>query len=494
MLTDSRNFDAGAEKVETLVLGLSGEQTEEYKSISNKLNLCYQYRLNYDYANLEIVSLECIELAQFLNDSTLLAISIGENVWPSIKMNRNEHAKSQLVNILSKLKTSSYHVLYAKWKVINLIGEILTNMGKQKECLEYMVELVKIAKHIGEAEYISRSLNNLAITYEYSGYFSEAVKAYTEALQICEEIGDDLGTAFTRGNMGFISMYQGKWDDALDKFTKTKEYFLGIKDIQETMYWQNNIAKLYLEKGEYWSAKTLLEENIAMLHFYGLEATMVYPYFDYFLVSLQLDMEDDMNETYEIIREIASDNPDNKLFAHYSLLCSAILLRKTISPRDVYVEDVLDFLINEDIVDIEVVIIATINRCELYLADLHKDENEDEAIVSNILHLISNLEEISLNNQMYPLLVLSKIIASQFLAVTGQFQESLDILTDAIQISNQNGLSGLLTEANKQKGEIEKEFMKIYDRLITTTTVKDRLADIDLDIYMERIKNFRLIR
>lgn len=491
---DLRNFDLAKTTFDQYITSTDPKINDDFEKIGKNLIQCYVYRLSYEYEKLENLSYQCILDSEKISDDILLALSICENVRIFIIRNDIDAAKNKLTQVLPKIEGSSKFILFTRWKILNLIAEILTNNGYQEESLRHMHEVVDISKKLGIPTYISRSLNNLGITYDYSGLYPKAIESYTESLKISVANNAPALEAVTRGNMGFINMYQGNWYDALDKFTKTMEYFESCKDIRRSLYWKNNIAKLYLDKGEYLSAKTLLEENIALLQFYDLQNEIVYPYLDHFLVSYQLKSEDDLNETFEIIRDLSSRNPHNETLEHYSLLCSAILIKKSFSNHNPHSEEILDFLIDDDEVEIEVAILAVIIRCELFLDELHANEDETDEIITNILQLISHLEELCMKNHLYPLLVLSKILSSQFLVITGQFQISLDVLNAAISICLDNGLNGLLNEGNKQKEQIEKEILNIYERISTQSSVKERFLELDFNTYLERIKNFRLFR
>ena len=76
----------------------------------------------------------------------------------------------------------------------------------------------------------SRSLNNLGLTLDHEGRYSEAGLYYEQALHIRREVGDRRGEGNILSNLGQLYWKQGAYDEAMSYYEQTLQLRQDIDD------------------------------------------------------------------------------------------------------------------------------------------------------------------------------------------------------------------------------------------------------------------------
>jgi tetratricopeptide (TPR) repeat protein len=99
------------------------------------------------------------------------------------------------------------------------------------KALEYAENAVELAEKSGNAEILSKSLNNIGNVYFNQGFFELALAQYYRNLEIQKSAGNEKGMASALINIGAISLNMNNFEQAKDKFTEALKTF---KELERT--------------------------------------------------------------------------------------------------------------------------------------------------------------------------------------------------------------------------------------------------------------------
>jgi tetratricopeptide (TPR) repeat protein len=87
---------------------------------------------------------------------------------------------------------------------LNEIAIIYTSRGEYEKARELLVKALHIYREMNWKTEVSKTLNNIALTYLKELKFHEAIEAYGNLLDWDHKTGNRLGRVITQNNLGFI--------------------------------------------------------------------------------------------------------------------------------------------------------------------------------------------------------------------------------------------------------------------------------------------------
>src|SRR6266516_2187775 len=153
-------------------------------------------------------------------------------------------------------------------QVLDKAGTYLRERGQYSEAELLLERALEIRTQYLEAEHpdIARSLNNLAILYEWQGKYEQAEPLCQRALLIFEQyLGvEHPNTAKSLDNLASIYAAQKKYEQAelvCQRGLAIREQHLGT-ELPDTVRSLNNLAILYCEQGKYEQAEPLYQRAL----------------------------------------------------------------------------------------------------------------------------------------------------------------------------------------------------------------------------------------
>ena len=178
----------------------------------------------------------------------------------------------------------------------NNMAIIFADMGEFKKELAYNFKALKLREQMNDPAQLSASYNNIGVAYQNVDNYELAILYFTKALQLRKTINDAVGIAGCYHNLAICYKHKNDISLAEQYYFKAlhMQDSLGIKS--ETILTRINLAKLYLETGNYNKAVTFLEDSRQL-------ATELK------LPSLEADAHQSLVDAYELLK-----NPSRAFF------------------------------------------------------------------------------------------------------------------------------------------------------------------------------------
>jgi len=139
-------------------------------------------------------------------------------------------------------------------KLLNNLGRVYYDMGKQTQALDYFQQALDIAKKntISKVREINIAgiQDNIAVIYFHQGEYDKTKQYYLQNLAIYQKNGDELGQADVLNNLGEVHRQLGKYPKAFHYLNQALELFKIAKDYKGIGATLNNIGLVHDELGQ----------------------------------------------------------------------------------------------------------------------------------------------------------------------------------------------------------------------------------------------------
>ncbi|HWS89325.1 MAG TPA: tetratricopeptide repeat protein [Pyrinomonadaceae bacterium] len=115
-----------------------------------------------------------------------------------------------------------------------------------------------------EQEAIASILNEIGLTHETLGEWTEARESYKKSRTISRNIEDDAGEAIALHNLGRIEQAQGELDEARRLFSESLNIERKLGDERGVAYTSGQLGNLALIQGDFEEAGRLYKESLAL--------------------------------------------------------------------------------------------------------------------------------------------------------------------------------------------------------------------------------------
>lgn len=152
----------------------------------------------------------------------------------------------------------------AAW-CLNSLGMIADMQGRYREALSFEHEAMAIYEEIGDRSGVGEARYSIGSVYFYLGNYGEALKHYDRAFALANETGNQALLGNVVSGMGSVYSAAGRLDLAEGLYRKCLELARVSKEKTDVIWALNNLASLFIERGEPAAARGALEEALATL-------------------------------------------------------------------------------------------------------------------------------------------------------------------------------------------------------------------------------------
>ncbi|MFW9829550.1 MAG: tetratricopeptide repeat protein [Candidatus Thorarchaeota archaeon] len=329
--------------------------------------------------------------------------------------------------------------------------EILRNIyyyqGKFEESLEYSNKCLSLAEEINYKSQVLSCYMHFGIIYAFKGEMSIAIEYYNKALTIAEEIDYKFGIAAALNNLGDLYRKQGKFNLAKETLEKSVKIFkqIGISGVTSI----DSLFHLALEEGDLELAQKYLEQL--------------------------WQIKDRSKFSYTAYR-----------------LDNAVFLKN--SPRTINrgkAEEMLKEIVEAEIVDYEITIIALLHLTDLLLYEL---QNTGELeLIDEIKPNLMKLLDLSEKNHSFPLLAEVYIFRARLALVTLELQEAQKLLTKAQNIAEKYHINNLAIRISTEHDDLLKKINKWEGIDESNTSLRERMQLAGIRQQMEQLIHKRAV-
>lgn len=367
----------------------------------------------------------------------------GNIFWKKGNLDQALEFCQQSLSIFETLD-HKYHISVAH----NNLGVIYYEKGDLDRALESYQQSLILRKELGHKQAIAISLNNLGNLYIVKGDLDRGLEYHQQSLALRKELGNKHYIATSLNNLGMIFHLKGELDHALEYLQQCLILWeeLGNKHyIAEAL---NNLGSIYSQKGELDPALVYLEQSLTLREELGNNFYTAHTLFQ--LISVTID-KTTFEKTKRYLQRLhhINDQENNKVISQRYRVAEAMLLKTSTRARSRgKAEELFEQVVEEEIIDHELMVIALLNLCDLLLIELRSSDEPE--VLNEVKTHVTKLLEIAKQQQSHWLLTEVYVLQSKLSLVELDIQGARRFLDQAQFIAEERGLRRLAMQISNE--------------------------------------------
>ncbi|MFX1253406.1 MAG: tetratricopeptide repeat protein [Promethearchaeota archaeon] len=320
---------------------------------------------------------------------------------------------------------NKYHIAVS----LSSIGTIYHHKGELNRALTYYQQGLKLYKQINHKRGLAFALGNIGEIYNLKGELNQALECFRDSLAYFNELGNKRDNALTLINIGKIYRQKGDLDIALDYYQRSLGVFRELNCKSDSAASLHSIGSIYWQKGEWKRALEYLHQSLGLRkelgnNFYTAEVL-------YSLINVSINKNSLERAQYylQYLQEINALE-ENKFISQQCRIGEALLLKTSTRLQDWgRAEELFEKIIEEEIIDHELTVLAMLNLCDLLLLKLRT--SNDHKILGEVQTIVVKLLKIAKEQHSYSLLVETYILRAKLTLLDLNVQSARRLFTQA---------------------------------------------------------------
>jgi len=451
---------------------------------------------------------EGVKLAKQINEKKLLmdiyfymGVNRGHVENYDLGLELGFKSKEIAIELDHKIQQANTHVL---------IGTYYQWTGKYRVAKEFFEEGIEIMKQLNRNHY--EFIFRLGLNHYFVGELNQAIELFEESFDMSKNLKNSI-YRLTRNNIwaeGLIAWKKGELDKAIKYMTDYIEYANSVGDKYHTNLNSIFLAAILFEKGQIDEALELTlkalnnlpsksqnysislaqqllgkiyqvkgEFNLALHHAqqsYSIQTKMEVTHHLVetllLLISISVEKGDlELAENYLDKLVTINQNSQAYYFKQIYIVGQALILKAKSRPKKwIKAIELLEGVVNDDLTNHQLTVLATINLCELLINEFSISGDvevllELEEYTRTLINTAQKQNNYYLKLEAYNIRLLTLWLEAQYSIAEIDIQKAKQLLLEARDMADEEGLISLAEKITQQYGDMI-ERMEKWDEYI----------------------------
>ncbi len=365
--------------------------------------------------------------------------------------------------------------------------------GELGVALEYLLKSLKIKRKLGSKRNIAWALNDLGNVYLAKGKFDQALDFFHESLSLFEEIDDLYGFVYPNGSVGLVFEARGEYDRALYHFKTSLDICEKQGRKYDIAHYKLVLGIINHNKGNLKQAINFFQRCLEIREEIGNDRDTSNVLFNMIITSIERKSKDDMVTYFgklENLNKKSIGRSTHKYIRIRTKLANAMILKN--SNRIMHKVDAQRLFqkILDETSHTSTTICAMLNLTELLLDELKIYGHEE--VFEEVKILLSNVYEISQDQNSFSLLVEILILQSKFSTIEGNLTQAIGQLEEAKKIAEEKELNGHITKVLEEQERMEQELDKWRELNEQAEPIQKKIEHARLKNYLDEMLKLKL--
>lgn len=153
-------------------------------------------------------------------------------------------------------------------------------------------------------------------------------------------------------------------------------------------------------------------------------------------------------------------------------------------------KEIFQGIIEEDIIQLEISVLAILNMCELLILELKISETQ-ESLLKEINSLSEELYAIAHSQQSSSVGIMSLLLKSKLALIEDNLGEASELLESAQSIAKEKNMKTLLETVRQEQTLMQTELDRLVEGAAIATPLKERIERFRLESYIQKAKKIQ---
>jgi tetratricopeptide (TPR) repeat protein len=324
------------------------------------------------------------------------------------------------------------------------MGIIEHDRGNLELALQYYSRGLEIFERFEDQRFISIALNNIGFIYDNQGDLEKALEYNYRSLQIKEMLGYDLGIGYSRLNIGSILFKQNKLQEAFDSIYEAYQLFQKL---------------------------TGNPDEISLSLFYLI------------MITIEMNDHESVEKYLKIIMNLHNPDDNKYIILRQKIVTGMYLLQRRRIKDLVESEKLFLEVLNHEIIDLDLTILALKYLCEIKILELKSIKNKDQILLET-LELADKMHTIGEKGNSPAIIVEALLLQAKIQILTGNSKDALVSVEEASKASKEQNLYYLFRFIEQTEQFLD----TIVDNLNYQDEFTEKLEAVKLENYIKYIR------
>lgn len=382
-----------------------------------------------------------------------------------------------------------------KHTLANSLGSIGINhamKGELDKALDYFKQSLEICEQIKDKQILAKNLGSIGIVHHSKGELNQALDFYQQSLQMNREIGNIDGMVIFLGNIGEIHRLKGELEEALNYYQESLEVYkkIGGESIPMGLVYVNS-GLVFQQKGEAKKALEFFSKGLEIFKDSGNTRRIAEVYFFQISLLIDIDQIEQARKSFVQLQKI-NEQEENKLIDQMTRVSEALLLKinkRAKSRADA--EELLSQVLDEEVINHEVFLVALMNLSELYIIELQL--TGDEEALQDLKKMMEKQLAIAKEQKSYSLLVETYFLQAQLALIELDIANAQQLLNQSQLTAEEKGLKRLAMKISSEYDFYFEEKAMWEEFTDKKTSINERLSHTSLEETILRMVKKRAV-
>ncbi len=352
-------------------------------------------------------------------------------------------------------------------------GRYYWHTGQLTKAIKSASNQLKLSKKYGTQQDISLAYLALGLYYLQNGKLKKSLDLHFKSLNIGKQLKDKMQIAHTCNNIGEIYRLQGKFKLSLQFYEESLKFHKEINDIREISINYYNIGLLSFIHRDFQKSKEKVQIALKYQENVTDPVFLAEIYLLLIRIALQEHSHPEITANFSKLSELYNDNPELRIKYRFLLANALILKNESRIDKIIEARIRLQDLLQENTVEDELKLIATLNLCEVYFLELQSTNNEE--LLVKINKLLSKLLQLATCENNYIVLVQTFLHLVRFHLIELNFTEAISFIKKAQYITKEYHLASITDSITRDYEYIMENLPKWRNLEIQNDSLKSRI-------------------
>jgi tetratricopeptide (TPR) repeat protein len=374
------------------------------------------------------------------------------------------------------------------------IGRLHFQRGELDLALDFLQRSLRLFKDLGQKGYLAIALFQIAEVYSFKGDLDLALDSANKALKIHKETGSEIGIADAKFKISRAYNLKGETNLALDTVNESLEIFTKLNQSLSIAMCLQQKGIIYKLLGDFDLAINYLEEGWELFQQYFLGGSLALQGSDFLLhlilVAQGLEELDRAKKYLHEMQEISQDSKSKHVKLRVRFAEAIVFKMSKRIALKFQAQQVFQAIVDEEIIDHNISILAMWNLCELLVLEIRISEVVD-ALFQEVTDIAEKLYDIAHTQNSSLLIAMALLLKTKLSLVEGKVEEANNLLSDAKRIAEEKKLHLLLPKIKAEQETIQSELDKWEELIQQKATIQDRLKQARVENYIVDAKRIQ---